>query len=128
MYIRFVVAEIDEDSGREMGIFTAGGILHEDGELYDYEIRHRKEILSWFSSNLNVPDVQASESNYYSKPGAISWFKSSATIHISKMREYVQILESHDVAVKQLVTERPGNVVYEDDFQVAAIPFKDTFL
>ena len=127
MYLRFVVPEKDEESGREMGIFVAGGILNDGGELYDYEIKLRKKILTWFSNNLKVPDVQASESNYYSNPNAISWFKSSAAVHISKMREYVEILESHDIQVKQLVTERPGKIVYEDEYQVAAIPFKDTF-
>jgi len=65
--------------------------------------------------------------NDYSKPQAISWFRSSALKHISKMREYAEILQSHDVQVKQLVTERPGKIVYEDQYQIAAIPFQDTF-
>jgi hypothetical protein len=26
-----------------------------------------------------------------------------------------------------LRTRKPGRIVYEDDFQVAAIPFRDTF-
>ena len=127
MYLRFVVPENDEESGREMGVFTAGGILNDNGKLYDYEIKLRKQILTWFTNNLEVPDVQASESNYYAKPTAISWFKSSAATHISKMREYIEILKAHDIHVKQLVTERPGKIVYEDEYQVAAIPFKDTF-
>lgn len=110
-----------------MGVFTAGGILSDDGMLYDHEIKLRKHILTWFSANLEVPQVQASASNYYSKPQAISWFKSSATVHIAKMREYVEILKAHDVQVKQLTTNRPGKIVYEDDFQVAAISFKVTF-
>lgn len=127
MYLRFVVPENDEDSGREMGIFCAGGILDDEGKLYDYETKIRNGILSWFSKNLDVPTVQASESNYYSNPNAISWFKSSAVDHIAKMREYVEILKAHDVQVKQLVTERPGKILYEDEHQIAAVPYKDTF-
>jgi hypothetical protein len=127
MYIRFVVPANDLESGREMGIFVAGGILSDDGHLYDYQIKHRKELMTWFTNNLEVPDAQASESNYYSKPQAISWFRSSASEHISKMREYAEILKSHDVQVKQLVTERPGKIVYQDKYQIAAIPFQDTF-
>lgn len=127
MYLRFVVPENDEDSGREMGIFVAGGILNESGQLYDYEINIRKSLMLWFTNNLEVPDIQASESNHYSNPNAISWFKSSAVKHISKMREYIEILKSHDVPVKQLITDRPGKILYEDEFQIAAIPFKDTF-
>lgn len=127
MYVRFVVYEIDEDSGREMGLFTAGGILNDKNELYDYEIEHRKSLMIWFSENLDVPDVQASDSNYYSNPTAISWFKSSATEHIAKMREYAEILKAHNLPVKQLVTDRPGKILYEDEYQIAACPYKDTF-
>lgn len=127
VYLRFVVPEVDEGSGREMGLFAAGGILSEEDKLYDHEIKLQKQILIWFENNLVVPDVQASESNYYSKPNAISWFKSDAIVHIAKMREYVEILKAHNMHVKQLMTERPGKIVYEDEFQVAAIPFKDTF-
>ena len=127
MYLRFVVPENDEDSGREMGIFVDGGILNESGQLYDYEINIRKSLMLWFTNNLKVPDIQALESNHYSNPNAISWFKSSAVTHISKMREYIEILKAHDVPVKQLITDRPGKILYEDEFQIAAIPFKDTF-
>ncbi len=58
---------------------------------------------------------------------SISWFKHSATDHIDKMRQYAQILEAHDIYVNQMTTDRPGNIVYEDQFQIAAIPFNDTF-
>lgn len=128
MYIRFVVPAKDEDSGREMGLFTAGGILAEEGQLYDYQLEQREQLLAWFSNNLAVPHVQAAKSNYYARPQAISWFKASATEHIARMREYAEILKSHDLEVSQLTTERPGKIVYEDAYQIAAIPFKDTFL
>lgn len=127
MYLRFVVPVNDDESGREMGLFVAGGILENEGSMYEYEIKQRNRILSWFTKNLDVPNVQGSKSNYYSKPNAISWFRSSAAIHISKMREYSEILKAHDVPVKQLVTDRPGKIVYEGEFQIAAIPFNDTF-
>lgn len=43
------------------------------------------------------------------------------------MREYAEILKSHGLEVKQLVTDNPGKIVYDDKYQIAAIPFKDTF-
>lgn len=46
----------------------------------------------------------------------------SATEHVSRMRE-VTLLEHKDLAVKELRTDRPGYIVYEDEHQVAAIPF-----
>jgi hypothetical protein len=39
------------------------------------------------------------------------------------MRELVALLEHKAIALEELRTERPGYVVYEDEFQVAAMPF-----
>ena len=127
MFLRFEIEETDLDSGRKMGLFSAMGELVQDGILYDYEIELEQEIYSWFKKNLKVPRVQASNSAYYSRPDAISWFKSSAVEHIDKMRQYAQLLDAHGVLVLQVKTERPGNIVYEDKYQIAAIPFNDTF-
>ena len=127
MYLRFEIDEKDEISGREKGIFMAMDILLENGSLYDYEQEVEKEIYAWFKKNLKVPKVQSSKSGYHVKAMSISWFKDSAVEHINKMRQYAQILESHDFSVKQKITERPGNIVYEDEYQIAAIPFNDTF-
>jgi hypothetical protein len=126
MYVRFSVPVKDKKSGKEMGVFTAGGILHESGNLYKHEIEHRKEILNWFAKNLAVPNVQGG-GNYHATPNAISWFKSTASIHIAKMREYVEILRAHDIQVDQHQTEKPGKILYEDSYQIAAVPFNDTF-
>jgi hypothetical protein len=38
----------------------------------------------------------------------------------------VAILENHDVWIEMLKTERPGYVVYKDEFQVVAEPFADS--
>ncbi|WP_435106918.1 hypothetical protein [Arhodomonas sp. AD133] len=105
----------------------AMGILRENGALYSYEIGLEKALYDWFKSNLAVPPTLAGSQGHSRKPAAISWFKESAIEHIDKMRQYAQLLASHDFLVQQLVTERPGKVVYEDEHQVAAVPFKDTF-
>ena len=42
------------------------------------------------------------------------------------MRVLVQILVAHGIVVEVLRTERPGYIVYEDAYQVAAEPFKET--
>jgi hypothetical protein len=38
-------------------------------------------------------------------------------------RELAAILEAHDIRTEMLTTDRPGYVVYEDDYQVVAEPF-----
>lgn len=39
------------------------------------------------------------------------------------MRELTVLLEHKDIAVEEFRTDKPGYIVYEDDYQVAAIPF-----
>ena len=126
MYVRLCVTEKDDVSGIGMGLFTALGILNDKGALLEYEMELYQSTLKWFAKNLAVPRVLAG-SNYHNRPRAVSWFKDNATEHINRMRQLAHILESHDIAVTQFATVRPGKVEYEDEYQIAAIPFRDTF-
>ncbi len=56
---------------------------------------------------------------------AISWFKGSAQEMISKFRDLISILEQHDYPVRMLKTERPGQILYEDEFQIVAVTWID---
>ena len=38
----------------------------------------------------------------------------------------ISILETQGVVVEVIETQRPGYVVYEDEFQIVAEPFADT--
>jgi len=82
----------------------------------------------WFGENLEVPSKfsRSSSKAQHKKRKAISWFRDSATEHIKNIREIVQILSEYGIAVRMLTTERPGYIVYEDEFQVVAEPFAET--
>ncbi len=41
------------------------------------------------------------------------------------MHEMVAVLKHHDVPVHMIKAARPGYVVYEDEFQIVAVPFAD---
>jgi hypothetical protein len=127
MYLRFVIAHIDEDSERQLGVFHAASNLVWSGGLYRYEEEHYFSIREWFNQNLERPTrFTASKPPFYRKKNkAISWFKDSAHRHLAKIREMVAILQNHDVAVQMLKARRVGYVVYEDKYQVVAEPFAD---
>lgn len=127
MFIRFVVQKLDQDSQKQQGLFHAMNELLDDGALMDYESEHEKELHKWFKRNLKIPKSFSKSNKTHAKAVAISWFKDSAIKQIRKMHEYAQILESHDYAVMRLTTSRPGYVVYEDEHQVVAEPYNDTF-
>jgi hypothetical protein len=126
MYLRFVVSKRDEDSHCELGVFHAVGSLRDQGQLFEYEEKEHDRIRDWFNANLEKPTrFTASKPPFYRKRNkAISWFKDTAHRHLSEIRSLVAILENHGVHVRTLKTERVGYVVYEDEFQIVAEPFR----
>ena len=128
-YLRFVVADIHRYSGRELGVFHAVLKLREDGKLHAHEEELHDSTRRWFNKNLEKPTrFTASKPPHYRKPNkAISWFKDTATEHISHIRDLVRILENHGIAVQMLKTNKVGYVVYEDEFQIVAEAFGDSY-
>jgi hypothetical protein len=128
MFVRFVIAGRHAKSDRELGVFSALYDLEQRGELATYEREWFRLTVSWFNKHLRSPDRLAWSSRPNAPDRAISWFKLSAHDHVKRMRELVALLEHKDIPVRELRTDRPGYVVYEDEHQVAAIPFgSETF-
>jgi len=122
MFLRFAVHDRDENSRRGKGVFTALYGLADTHMLSDYELTWFDEQEAWFRTHLKRPK------GITSSPTAILWFKDSATEHISRMRALCALLEHKDIAIAYFETLRPGRIVYEDDHQVAAIPYvRETF-
>ncbi len=126
MFIRFVVHRRDEDSGRRQGVFQVLFDMRRAGQLTAAEEATLKGLFKWFDDHLPEPGRLSRSRNPRAKRVAISWFKESATEHVRRMRELVAILDAHSVSVEVVRTDRPGYVVYEDDYQIAAEPFRDT--
>ena len=126
MFVRFVIHENHEDSGRRQGIFQAVSDLEHAGVLLQHEQQQYDEIYEWFRFNLKKPKSFSRSSKPHAKNVALSWYKDSAVEHIAKTQGLVEILRAHGVAVDLLRTDRPGYIVYEDSCQVAAEPFRET--
>jgi hypothetical protein len=127
MYIRFVVAEINEDSGQELGVIHAASNLQAAGMLYSYEEEHYKSVRQWFNEHLARPTrFAAAKKPFNNKQNkAISWFKDSARHHLAKARELSAILQNHGIMVTMRTASHVGYVVYEDAYQIVAEPFVD---
>jgi hypothetical protein len=128
MFIRFVTWQLDDDSQKSLGIFHAAWGLRDHGLLTKREEEELEALRRWFDANLEKPTrFTASKPPYYRKQNkAISWFRDTATVHITKMREMASIVEGHGHGVRMLKSQRVGYVVYEDQHQVVAEPFWDT--
>ncbi len=119
-YVRFVVGRKDEDSHVEQGIFQAVALALEWQDITGADADELNELQAWFNHNLEKP---ASFGRDRLRLG-ICWFKTGATAHISRMWEMVQILERNGIYVKKVRTDRPGYVIYEDEWQLVAEPFR----
>jgi hypothetical protein len=124
-YLRFVVPDIDEDSLAELGVFHAVWNLRDRGRLDAHEEEEHDRIRIWFEQNLKVPSrfTASKPPHYRRKNKAISWFKSSAHQHVSRVRALVAILKAHGVPVRMIRANRVGYVVYEDEHQIVAERF-----
>ncbi|MFZ1990752.1 MAG: hypothetical protein WAW96_13405 [Alphaproteobacteria bacterium] len=126
MFIRFIVHEIDSDSGRRQGLFQAAKALRESGRLAADDDTCLMDIREWFNENLERPERLAFSSRPNARATALSWFKDTATEHIAKMREMQGVLEKYGITVEMITARRLGYILYEDEYQIAAYPFSDT--
>ena len=124
MFIRFVTANVIRQLRVEAGVFTVAYAVARESFVPEHERSRLAELLAWFDSNLRVPK-RLTRSRRSCDHRAICWFKPSAKEHISQMRELVWILENNLVFIRMVRARHPGYVVYEDEAQVAAEPFRD---
>lgn len=55
-------------------------------------------------------------------PGAVAWFKGTATHLLDRIPDYLALLAAHGVPCERLESADPGRVVYEDEHQVVVVP------
>ena len=103
----------------EVGIFVAVDHLRRADILSVEEEETYFDIDDWF--NLHLPNPP-----FYDDGNAIqavTWFKRSTTADmLGRLEPLQRILSKHGVACHLTETEDPGQIVYEDQFQVGAIP------
>jgi len=124
MYLRFETKELDKRSGKMKGIFTLSYQLIENNELSDIDEMKIKNILSWFSKYLPVPDKFSKKKNdAHKNHHGISWMKSDAKEAIEYFWKLKIILDNVGHNIEVLKVKNPGKVVYEDNFQLVAEPY-----
>jgi len=125
MYLRFTTQFINPYGELETGLFTALKYLRDDYSLTkDEDINKLKELTGWFNRNLEKPTKFSNGTSKYNENVSLSWFKDSAKEHIRKIQEFIEIAERYDIIVERVASKNPGYIVFEDEYQVSAVPFK----
>jgi len=128
VFIRFVSqTNVQMMSFRE-GFFVPAYQMREDPDVDAFTKEQLEEILAWFRENLPIPDrfsrkqADLDEDDTY----GLSWFKDTAKEHLARSYELISLMEIYGHTIETIRTDRVGFVVYEDDFQIVAEPFRDT--
>ena len=124
MYVRFVSTRQHPNTGVQVGVFQTRLLLAMAETMAEWDAARLSALMDWFNVHLEKPERVARSRRPNGHHAAVSWFKVSAHEHIARARELAALLEQYGVPTRMLTTERPGYVVYEDEFQVAAEPFR----
>ena len=112
MFSRFITSETNSQSHQLQGFFATSYALLDSGLSQEEEIE-LKILLGWFKLNLPVPDC-------FHQKRAVFWYRNSAHECLGTMWKLANILRSHSYAIEVQSCQRLCNIVYQDEFQVAA--------
>lgn len=124
MFIRFTTQFKNDNGNYETGVFQAAAFLRKSSELYEYDLKRLEDIKDWFNDNLEKPTKFSKSKRKNAENISLSWYKNSATDYIQRMYEMKVILEKYDIIVEVVKRDNPGTIIYEDDIQVSALPFR----
>jgi len=124
-FIRFITFETDGVTGYQVGFFKAAYALRRSNHLLGVDKDTYSGILDWFDNELDAPNRLARSANSHAHGKALSWFKPEAEEHIAKARQLLSMMARNSIASKMIKTADPGYVLYEEDYQLIAIPFRD---
>jgi hypothetical protein len=121
-FIRYQSA-VPNRRGRFPGVFAMANGLRNEGLLSEAD----KQWLQIANSNANAAytdptTVVADCYHLHLNPGARSWFKAESTQLLDMTAAYLDLLDRHNIRWMALRTHNPGQLVYEDEVQVVAVP------
>ena len=133
MYLRFTssdVVDLGLRGGKAVhrGIFGPAYAVRRDKTYPQYlRIAVRDELL-WFEDKLPVPPrsrFQVRSKTWWRSQGSC-WFRAEAREMVRRAYGLRSLLAECDILISQLHTDRPGQILYKDDFQIIAKPATET--
>ena len=106
--------------GIEVGVFVAVDHLRRADRLSEDEEELFFDIDDWFEVNLLNPPFYEDGNSV----GGVTWFKRSTSVEMLKRLEPLcDILTKYGIEWVLAESPDPGDVIYEDEFQVGVIPY-----
>ena len=113
-YVRIQGREVAENTGYAAGIFSVCWKLIQEDVMDEEDKELFQEIDSWFAEELPFPDP------CMNKEPVVCFFKTENTELMMKMiTPAMWLLERYNHPFYVVYTNSPGEIVYEDEYQVA---------
>ena len=114
-YVRIQGKELARNTLTGKGVFSMCWDLVRSDRMEQEDADLFREIDSWFAENLPWPPQCKRQ-----EP-VVCWFKTANSDEMMKMiRPALWLLERYDHPYYLVYTNTPGEIVYEDDYQIAA--------
>jgi hypothetical protein len=113
-FLRFVV---ERSRDRTVGVFRSSCLLDAGCDFPPAARSAARELFRWFRRNLPVPRRLPMT--------AVCWFRADASEQLGRVRELVEVYRCIGATVLMQATATPGRIVYRDEHQVAAVPYRD---
>ncbi|MEU6953097.1 hypothetical protein [Streptomyces sp. NPDC045714] len=121
-YVRFQSTE-RSPRGHFPGIFALANGLSREGRLTEEQHRFWRAANDWYDAACTDPSrVDPAVYDPGVNPGAVAWFKGTATHLLDRIPGYLALLAAHGVPFERLESSDPGRIVYEDEHQVVVVP------
>ena len=129
MYLRFVGPAANPGLGARRGFLQVAGDAARSPETPGVFVNEIDKLRNWFGTYLAKPERfnrTTSKADYRRHTAGISWFKSTAKLHISQAMALKALLDELGYPITVLREKRIRYIVWEDDHQAVAEPFSDT--
>ena len=114
-YVRIQGKALAKNTMHPKGVFSMFMQMIEQDVMDDEDKELYLEIDSWFAENLPWPPPCKRQE------AVVCWFKTENSDEMLKMiRPALWLLEKYDRPYYRVFTNTPGEIVYEDHYQIAA--------
>ncbi len=117
-YVRFQGRQLIEGCSSKVGIFQLAYELKYAAQTTMHHDKELRKNLTWLETHLAEPTILERAEHYR----AICWFKDTAHEPLKRIWSIKLLLEEYGVWVDCVKTASPGNVIYQDGWQIAAKP------
>lgn len=118
VFVRYEAA-VASPSGRHPGLFALANRLASEGLLTPHEHVLWRASNDWFQAAHQDPAVvDPAIFDRAIHPMTSCWFKVTAGEILNRVQSHLRLLDAHGVAWREVRSEAPGVVIYEDAVQI----------